>query len=355
MSRFFSDKFAQLTPYTPGEQPRDRRYIKLNTNESPYPPSPGVAAAAVAEAERLELYSDPDCTDLRAALAGFYGLAPDEVLVTNGSDETLFLAFEAFADEKRPLLFPDITYGFYPVLAKFCGIPFTEIPLDEGFRMRTEDYLSPGRTAVLANPGAPTGVGIPLSEIARIAGADRDSVVIVDEAYVDFGGVSALPLLKDFDNLLIIRTYSKSRSMAGARIGFAMGSAALIRDMNTLRCSFNPYNVNRISLAAGAAALKENAYYEEKCRLVAEERERTALRLRERGFVFPPSQANFLFAARPGLDGERLYLRLKEKGILVRHFTKPRIWDYVRITVGTPGQMDSLIRAVDEIMEEEKR
>ncbi len=354
MSRFFSQKYASLTPYTPGEQPRNRKYVKLNTNESPYPPSPGVLKAAAEQAACLELYSDPDCTDLRNALAGFYGLAPDQLLVTNGSDETLFLAFEAFADETRPLLFPDVTYGFYPVLARFCGIPFTEVPLDETLRMRTEDYLKPGRTAVLANPGAPTGVGIPLAEIRRIAAADRDSVVIVDEAYVDFGGESALPLLKDFNNLLIIRTYSKSRSMAGARIGFAMGSAELIQDMNTLRCSFNPYNVGRISLAAGSAALKEHAYYEENCRRIIAERERTAQRLRERGFVFPPSNANFLFAARPGLDGEKLYLRLKEKGILVRHFTKARIADYVRITIGTPEQMDRLLAAVDEIMEEEK-
>ena len=353
MSRFFSNRFANLVPYTPGEQPRDMQYIKLNTNESPFPPSPMVEAAVAAESKKLQLYSDPDCKRLIEALAKTYNVKPSRLIAVNGSDEVLNFAFMAFADEAHPLAFPDITYGFYPVFAELNRIPYREIPLTEDFSICADDYIGIPNTVVIANPNAPTGKILPLSEIERIVASDPDRVVIVDEAYIDFGGESAVSLVDKYDNLLVTQTFSKSRSMAGARLGFGIGNEKLIADLHTIRYSTNPYNVNRMTEAAGAAALEENDYYMNNCKTIMENRAYTADALKQMGFEVLDSMANFVFARSPRIDGETLYVKLKQRGILVRHFSKARIKDYNRITIGTAEQMQALIRAVQEILEEQ--
>lgn len=353
MSRFFSSRYAGLTPYTPGEQPQGRKYIKLNTNESPFPPSPGVLEAVTGEARRLQLYSDPESRLLREALAAHYALKPEQLLVGNGSDELLNFAFMAFCDESCPALFPDITYGFYPVYAGLNRIPYQEIPLREDLSFCLDDLSGKRGTVFLANPNAPTGLAKPAEEIEQLLQQRPDSVLMVDEAYVDFGAESVLPLIDRYDNLLVIQTFSKSRSMAGARLGFAAGCEALIRDLNTLKYSTNPYNVNRMTAAAGIAALREDAYYKANACTVMENRSFTASALRSLGFFVTESKANFLFARSPEIDGGTLYRKLKERGILVRHFEKPRIADYVRITIGTREQMEALLQETKAILEEE--
>ena len=354
MSRFFTKRHKDLIPYTPGEQPRDMQYIKLNTNESPFPPSPAVTAAVERESKKLQLYSDPDSRALTQKLAARYGVDPSQVIAVNGSDEVLNFAFMAFADEERPLYFADITYGFYPVFAELNHIPYRVIPLREDFSLRAEDYLNAKGTVVIANPNAPTGKYLPLSEIERIVAADPQRVVIVDEAYIDFGGESAVGLVHKYDNLLVTQTFSKSRSMAGARLGFGIGNASLIADLHTIRYSTNPYNVNRMTEAAGVAALEEDGYYMSNCKTIMENRAYTVNALRELGFEVLDSMANFVFARSSRIGGEELYLALKRRGILVRHFTKERIKDYNRITVGTAEQMRTLIQTVQNILEEQK-
>lgn len=350
MSRFFSEKYAALVPYTPGEQPRDGEYIKLNTNESPFPPSASVGKVLDSEWNKLRLYSDPECIDLRAELSTLYGVKPEQVIMTNGSDEALNFAFMAFADASRPLVFPDITYGFYTVFAELNNIPYTEIPLKDDFTVNIDDYMQDNRTVVIANPNAPTGIALPLCDIEKIAAANKNGVVIVDEAYVDFGGESAVSLIDKYDNLLVVQTFSKSRSMAGARLGFAIANEALIADLNTVKYSTNPYNINRLTAVAGAAALRDNDYYMENCRVIVSIREWTANELKKLGFTVTNSKTNFVFACSPQIDGGRLYEELKKKRILVRHFNKNRISDYVRITIGTKEQMQSFITAVKEIL-----
>jgi len=352
VSRFFSDKYAALEPYTPGEQPQDKAYIKLNTNESPFPPSPGVTAAVTEQAEQLQLYCDPTCGTLVSAAAAHFGVAAEEILFTNGSDEALNFAFMAFADESRPLAFPDITYGFYPVFAELNRIPYTAIPLREDFSVAVEDYRGLGKTIVIANPNAPTGKALSVAEIEDIVASNRDTVVIIDEAYVDFGGESCVPLIHKYDNLLVVQTFSKSRSMAGARLGFAIGCRALIQDLNTIKYATNPYNVNRMTAAAGVAAFREDAYYMANCRVIAENREWTAAQLMALGFTVLPSKANFLFAASPVIGGRALYLALKERGVLVRHFDKDRIDGFIRVTVGTKEQMETFTTTVKTILED---
>lgn len=353
MSRYFSPRYSSLVPYVPGEQPQDRRYLKLNTNESPFPPSPGVLAAVAEEAARLNLYSDPDARALRAKMAQTYGVTPDRVIVSNGSDEVLNFAFMAFSSDERPLDFPDLTYGFYPVFANLNRLPYTEIPVKDDLSIDPADYCGPGKkTVVIANPNAPTGRFLPLSEIERIVSANPDGVVIVDEAYIDFGGESAVPLTDKYDNLLVVGTFSKSRSMAGARLGFAFGAPDLVADLNTIRNSVNPYNVNRMTLAAGVAALDDAAYYRENCEKIVAAREWTTAKLAALGFDVIPSTANFLFARHPAIGGRELYLTLKERGILIRHFDKPRIRDYNRITVGTREQMRTLVASIETILKE---
>ncbi len=352
MSRFFSRRYSELVPYVPGEQPRNRRFLKLNTNESPFPPLPAVAAAAAAESGRLNLYSDTGCTELRALLAERLGVDPDELMMTNGSDEILYFAFMAFCDEETPAVFPDITYGFYPVFAATCRVPFREIPLGERWEVRPEAYCPAGGTVFIANPNAPTGIALKRAEIERILRANPDRVVVVDEAYVDFGAESCVPLIRQYGNLLVTQTFSKSRSMAGARLGYGVACRELIRDLNTIRFSFHPYNVNRLTSAAGIACLREDGYNQENCLLIRRNREWTAEALRGMGFMLTDSSANFLFARHPGIGGKALNLALREKGILVRHFSIPRIEDYNRITVGTREQMETLTAAVRSILEE---
>ena len=352
MSRFFSERYAALTPYTPGEQPRDMKYIKLNTNESPYPPSPSVEKAVADEVGKLRLYSDPECTVLREKLAAVYGVREAQIIMTNGSDEVLNFAFMAFGDEKHPLIFPDITYGFYTVFACLNRIPYTEIPLKEDFRIDPEDYIGAHKTVVIANPNAPTGLCMPLSDIERIVAGNPSNVVIIDEAYVDFGAESAVSLIDKYDNLLVTQTFSKSRSMAGARLGFGIGNAKLIEDLNTVKYSTNPYNINSMTAAAGAAALSENDYYMGNCKTIIETREWTVRELEKLGFDVLPSSTNFLFARSDRIAGGTLYSELKSRGVLVRHFDKARISDYNRITVGTMEQMKTLIKLTEEILKE---
>ncbi len=354
MSRFFTARLSALTPYVPGEQPKERRYVKLNTNESPFPPAPGVAEAAKDAASLGRLYPDPQNGDLRSALARRYGVTPENVTVTNGSDEVLNFAFLAFADEKRPLIFPDITYGFYPVFARLHRIPYREIPLKEDFSIDPEDYLVRGATAVIANPNAPTGMALPIDAIEKIVAFDPERVVIVDEAYVDFGAESAVPLTKKYPNLLVTQTFSKSRSLAGARLGYGIGSEELIADLETIRYSTNPYNLSRMAQAAGAAALAEDGYHEANCRAITENRAFTIRELEKRGFAVLPSKANFVFARADAVDGETLYRKAKERGVLIRHFSLERIRDFNRITIGTREEMETLLGAIDQILEEKK-
>ena len=348
MSRFFTEKFATLTPYTPGEQPRDMQYVKLNTNESPFPPSPAVAAAVAEQSGRVQLYSDPESTALREKLAQVYNVKPAQVLVSNGSDEVLNFAFMAYGDE---MVFPDISYGFYPVFAALNHIPYTQIPLTEDFAVDPRDYMGVNKTVVIANPNAPTGLCLPLSDIEAIVKSNPNNVVIIDEAYVDFGGQSAVPLVDKYDNLLVIQTFSKSRSMAGARLGFCIGNEQLIADLNTIRYSTNPYNVNRMTEFAGVAALEENDYYLANAKTIMENRAWTKNQLENLGFTVLDSKANFLFAKSDRIGGEQLYKALKARGVLVRHFSKPRIDAFNRITVGTRAQMEILIQNIKEILE----
>lgn len=352
MSRFLSEKYASLVPYTPGEQPRDAQYIKLNTNESPFPPSPGVVEAAQREARRVNLYSDPECKLLKDAAAKLYGVEPQNVLPVNGSDEILYFAFLAFGDEQNPFAFADISYGFYPVYAQFCKVPSREIPLTSDFSIDYRDYLGLSEHILIANPNAPTGTCMPLWQIEEMVRANPDRVVIIDEAYIDFGGESCVPLTKRYDNLLVIQTFSKSRSLAGARLGFGIGCEALIRDLNTVKYSINPYNVNRMTQAAGVAAIEDDAYYREKAQTIMRVREETTEQLCALGFTVLPSTANFVFAKSDRLSGEELYQSLKSRGVLVRHFTKERIKDFCRITIGTREQMQTLITTIQAILAE---
>ena len=353
MSQFLNGALRRLTPYTPGEQPRNQAYIKLNTNESPYPPSPGVLAALNrAEGENLRLYSDPEAVELREALAARYGVERENVFVANGSDEALSFAFLAYAADGRGVAFPDISYGFYAVFARLYGIPVRQVPLRADFRLAPEDYNHLHRTIVLANPNAPTGLALSRDEVVGIVRANPDAVVVVDEAYVDFGGESAVPLTARYPNLLVVQTFSKSRQLAGARLGLAMGSASLIADLNRVKFSLNPYNINRLTLKAGQAALEDTVYFEKTRAAIVDTRAWTKEQLEARGFAVLDSRSNFLFASTQKKNGGELYRKLKKKGVLVRHFDAPRIENWLRITIGTPEQMQIFLNTLDKIMEE---
>ncbi|MBQ8432392.1 MAG: histidinol-phosphate transaminase [Clostridia bacterium] len=353
MSRFFSPKYSSLKPYTPGEQPKEMQYIKLNTNESPFPPSGKAQEAAAKAAASLQLYSDPTCKMTTHALAKTLDVDPDEVLLTNGSDEILNFAFMAFCDDHTPAAFADITYGFYSVFAQINNLPYKIIPLKEDFTIDTGDYFGLNSTIFIANPNAPTGIALSRDQIEEILQKNPNNVVVIDEAYVDFGGESCVPLIKKYDNLLVTQTFSKSRSMAGARLGFGVGCKALIADLNAIKYSTNPYNVNSMTLAAGYGTLCDPDYTAANCKTIIENREKTAAELKKLGFEMTNSKTNFLFAKHPDLDGEALYLELKRRGILVRHFNTPRISSYNRITVGTREQMQTLIQTIQAILEEQ--
>ena len=353
MSRFMSGRFAGLEAYTPGEQPQDMQYVKLNTNESPFPPSPEVIAAVSAEeVGKLNLYPDPECKVLRKKLADLYGVGEENVFLSNGSDDILNFAFMAFCDESRPVAFPDISYGFYPVYANLYHLPYTAVPLREDFRLEPADYRGLNQNIVIANPNAPTGRTISVSDIEGIVRSNPDPVVLIDEAYVDFGAESCYPLIRRYDNLLVCMTFSKSRSMAGGRLGFALGSAGLIEDLNKIKYSTNPYNINRLTMAAAIAAVDSDAYYKANCRRIAENREYTVAELAKRGFSTLPSQANFIFTSCPDRDGGALYRALKKRGVLVRYWDKPALRNHVRVTIGSRQQMDAFLDAVDAIRKE---
>lgn len=351
MSTFFSAQLKNLAPYTPGEQPQDQQYVKLNTNESPYPPSAGVIAALNdKEAADLRLYSDPECKELKKALAGYYGVESENIYVGNGSDEALNFAFLSYATDGRGVAFADITYGFYPVFADLYHIPVQIVPLKPDFSIDPKDYYGLNKTIVIANPNAPTGLALSRDEMEGIIKANPDSVVVVDEAYVDFGAESCVELTKTYPNLLVVQTYSKSRSMAGARLGYAIGNADLIRDLETVKFSTNPYNVNRLTLRAGVQAIAEQDYYTENCKKIMATRAYTKEKLEALGFTVLDSRSNFLFAMKPGTDGGAVYRGLKERGVLVRHFDKDPIRDYNRITIGTPEQMDIFLEKLEELL-----
>ena len=350
MSRFLRPSLEVLEPYTPGEQPSERKYIKLNTNESPFPPSPKAIAAASEAANNLQLYPALDGGELRSAIAKAIGVETSEVVVTNGSDEVLNFCFKAFCSASSPAAFADITYGFYSVFAEYNEVPYELIPLKDDFSIDPNDYIGIGKNIFIANPNAPTGLALPLSDIEEIVRSNPDNIVVIDEAYVDFGGESAVPLIRKYDNLIVTQTFSKSRSMAGARLGFGVACPELTSDIYRLIYSTNPYNLSRVNMAAGFGAINDEEYTRRNCRTIIETREKTSAELRSIGFEVIPSSANFIFAKSPDIGGKELYERLKAEGVLVRHFDKPRICDYLRITIGSKDEMETLLEKIKLIL-----
>ena len=349
MSRYMNDKYRSLEAYVPGEQPQDMEYIKLNTNESPYSPSKEVVEAiSSSEVEKLRLYSDPECKKLREALAKRYDTSYENVFVSNGSDDILNFAFMAFS--QNGVVFPEISYGFYSVFAELHGIEYTQAPLNDDYTLNINDYCSKNTMIVIANPNAPTGISLPLSKVEDIVKSNPDNVVLVDEAYVDFGGESAVALTKKYNNLLVVQTFSKSRSLAGARLGFAIADKEIIADLEKIKYSTNPYSINRLSLLAGTAAVESDSYYMDNCKKIIATREYTVAELKKLGFDVLPSCANFIFAKKDGIDGGDFYSKLRKNGILVRHFTKDAIKDFNRITIGTQEQMEKFINVVKNII-----
>ncbi len=353
----WEENVRRVVPYTAGEQPQGRNIIKLNTNENPYPPAPGVARRAKElEEDRMRLYpAFSEKSALAVALADHYGISPDRIFIGDGSDDVLSLAFLTFFQSGRPILFPDVTYSFYPVWADLYRIPYRCMPLDEDFRIRTQDYLPQEGGVrcggvVFPNPNAPTGIWMPLEEVEKIVAANQDVVVIVDEAYIDFGGVSCLPLIDRYDNLLVVQTFSKSRSMAGMRIGYAMGSPALIKYINDVKYSVNSYAMNYAALELGVEAVKDRAYFAAGCDKIVRTRERAEKELTRLGFTFPKSYANFIFASHNKVPAKEIFERLKENDIYVRYWDKERINNHLRITIGTDEQMDALYRALEHIV-----
>ena len=352
MNPYWSDVVAGLTPYVPGEQPKLAKLVKLNTNESPYGPSPRALAALRAEVgDTLRLYPDPDCASLRQSIATFYALKPAQVFVSNGSDEVLAHIFLALLKHRQPVLFPDITYSFYPVYCGLYGIAYRQVPLTEAFEIRVDDYLTPNGGIIFPNPNAPTGRPLALAEIERLLRANTESAVVIDEAYVDFGAESAVGLIDRYPQLLVVHTLSKSRSLAGLRVGYALGDAGLIEALCRVKDSFNSYPLDRFAQAGAIAAIEDRAYFEQTCAKVIATRTWLARELVARGCDVLPSAANFVFVRHPRQKGAELAARLRERGIIVRHFTKPeRIAQFLRITVGTEAQCQALIAALGEIL-----
>ncbi|MDD6271316.1 MAG: histidinol-phosphate transaminase [Ruminococcus sp.] len=348
MSRYFSKKFKALVPYTPGEQPKEMKYIKLNTNESPFPPSEKAMKKAAEAVKNLQLYCDPECRALVKKASEVFSVDTDEILFTNGSDEILNFAFSAFCDETHPAVFPDITYGFYPVFAEINRVPYEEIPLKDDFTISVDDYIGINKTIFIANPNAPTGIALSLNDIEKIVSSNPESVVVIDEAYVDFGTESAVSLIHKYSNLLVTQTFSKSRSLAGGRLGFGIACKELIADLNTIKYSTNPYNINSLTQAVGTGVLEDEEYTKSNCKTIIENREYLTKKLEAMGFFVLPSKANFVFARHDKTDGRALYEALKSKGVLVRHFDSERLRDYNRITVGTKEQIDILTRKIAE-------
>jgi len=353
MNRFWSDTTRKITPYVPGEQPRDKIRIKLNTNENPYPPSPGVIECIKEMANGdLRLYPDPDSKALCETVAGYYGLSPDQVFPGNGSDEILAFLFQAFFGQNDLIAFPDVTYSFYPVYAGLYRIPYMEVPVREDYSIDFSDYPPGLKGIIFANPNAPTGLYMPPEEIENLLRSRPDTLVVIDEAYVDFGNESVVPFINKYDNLLVVHTLSKSRSLAGLRIGLAMGDAGLIEALNRIKNCFNSYTIDRIAQAAAVRAFEDDAYYAETNRIIASERERFKETLRKMGIPCTDSRSNFVFLTIPGVKGPDAFKLLREQGILVRNFAKhPRIADWLRITIGTKEDMDRVTEAIGKIME----
>jgi histidinol-phosphate aminotransferase len=353
MSDYLLPRLQSLAPYVPGEQPQDKRYVKLNTNESPFAPSPCVLAAINPEnGSHLNLYPDPLCLTLREAIASEYGLTPENVFVGNGSDEVLGFAFMAYADETRGATLPDVSYGFYRVYAQLYRVSPVIVPLNEDFTLPVEKFLGQGQLVAIANPNAPTSIALPLAQVERIVAGNPGSVVLIDEAYVDFGGETCVPLLTKYKNLLIVRTFSKSRSLAGGRLGYALASPEIVDDLNRVKCSFHPYSINNLTMLSGIEAIRDREYFASCVAGIRAQREKSAADLRALGFTVAPSATNFLFAAPPVMDGMTYYRKLKELGILVRYLDQPTLRSFVRITVGSADQMNALLTATQQILKE---
>ncbi len=351
MNRFWSKTIQNISPYIPGEQPLDKKYIKLNTNENPYPPSPAVLEAIRAETTAdVRLYPDPEAMELKEALSRFYGVAANEVFVGNGSDEVLAFCFPAFFNPDDTISFPQITYSFYPIYADLFGVKYRKIPMEPDFSIRVDRFPEGMKGILIANPNAPTGLAISTERIEYLLKKFPDTLVIVDEAYADFGSESSVPLLARYDNLLVISTFSKSRSLAGLRIGFAIGNDQLIQGLERVKNSFNSYTIDRIAQRAAIAAVNDREHFVENCRRVAATRENTRKALIALGFQVLPSKTNFLFASHRDYPAVFLLQKLKQEGILVRHFNKPEISDWLRISVGTDTDMGILIEKLKEIM-----
>lgn len=340
MSQYWNSFIHTLEPYVPGEQPKGQPYIKLNTNECPYPPSPkALAAIAAAGGKSLRLYSDPGATELKAAVAEYYELATDNVFVGNGSDEVLAHVFRGLLKHDKPLLFPDLSYGFYPIYQQFFDIQAVEIPLRDDFSIHPDDYQQESGGIIIANPNAPTGLALGLDDIELLVSRNPGAVVVIDEAYVDFGAESAVALIANYPNLLVVQTFSKSRSLAGLRVGIALGDKALIEGLERIKNSFHPYTLGRMDIAGAAAAMRDRDYFEQTRQQVMVTRERSLRQLQQLGFTVLPSKTNFLFARPPQGNAEQFYQQLKAQGVLVRYFNKPRIHEYLRITIGTDEEM----------------
>lgn len=354
MSKFWSKRTYELSPYTAGEQPQDQQYIKLNTNENPYPPSPlAIDAMREASGEAMRLYPDPNSNELKKAIAEYYSIWADQVFVGNSSDEVLAHAFTALLKHPKPLLFPDISYSFYPSYCKLFGIDYKQVPLADDFTIDLDDYSA--KTAddvgaiIFPNPNAPSGIALSLIEIESILKANPDSPVVVDEAYVDFGARTAVALVNDYPNLLVTQTFSKSRSLAGLRVGFAIGSVDMIEALERVKNSFNAYPLDRAAIAGATASIKDRAHFQTNCSKIIKTRERVAKQLDDLGFTVLPSKANFIFA-KPDKNAEQLYLDLKQNGILVRYFNAPRIDGFLRITIGTDEEMDTFIAVLKSLL-----
>ncbi len=347
----WEENVRKVVPYTPGEQPKNKDVIKLNTNENPYPPSPKVQRAIEEmELEKMRLYpAFPEQTKLAEALASYYRIGNERIFIGDGSDDVLSLAFMTFFQSGKPVLFPDITYSFYDVWADLYRVPYETRALDEHFRIKPEDYMQPNGGVIFPNPNAPTGILMGVDEVEKIVAANRDVVVIVDEAYIDFGGISCLPLIYKYDNLLVVQTFSKSRSMAGMRIGYAMGSPELIKYINDVKYSVNSYTMNYAALQLGVEAVEDTAYFNECCEKIIRTRERAEAELTRLGFTFPKSFGNFIFASHNRVPAQEIFERLKENDIYVRYWNKERINNYMRITIGTDEQMEALYRALEKI------
>jgi len=357
MSKFWSERVWNLEPYVPGEQPKDKKYIKLNTNENPYPPSPRVLKAIKETCNSdLRLYPDPECESLRETIADYYGLKKEQIFIGNGSDELLAFSFMAFFNPGesagKPVLFPDITYSFYPVYASLFNVDYETVALDEDFSVPVEKFYRENGGIILPNPNAPTGKYLPVESILSIVEKNPDSVVIIDEAYIDFGGRSVIPFIKQYPNLLVIHTLSKSRSLAGLRLGYALGSEELIQGLDRVKNSFNSYTVDRLAVAGAIEAFKDEEYFQETRKRIMETRDRVTKSLKSMGFEVTDSKANFIFIKSPLVDALTLFQKLKEEGILARHFNKPRISNYLRVSIGSEEEMDFFVNVMSRILEE---